>query len=423
MSLYDYFIGQQSWKDYVNNRDLATRFEKSLTKTGDRLALKVSRSERDTAVMEGLGSLENRLASGVDDLRYELQGVSSGIDNLRADFHILMGDVVWKLEVQTSFLDKILRTLQLSLDTASKELRARAEDAYRNGWYEEALSDFLASEQKNYQDFAVQRSIGNIYLYHLVDLGRAFDYFVKASKYARPRDAKQTAEAEFFVGVTCGLQQDSESALKHMREAVSLNQTFFEAHYMCASFAGLLGFGSAAAESAERAIQGDARYYERCVRDRCFEKVRSEIERLLARLFASQEAEANARITEGRQMLQQMREMRIDDATLQKHSAKLDEIDRLRAQRSYASVRSAAAMAFELLGLSLKDGLAHLEQAAKGMTADIARGRSQRGLDLQGVEKQIGKVRDEKARSVSGIWFLIPAPPMRHSGFQHRSRQ
>lgn len=228
MSLYDYFTGQQSWKDYVNNRDLGMRFEKSLTKVGDHYAVQLSRSERDTAMAEGLGSLENRLASGVDDLRYELQDVSAGIDGLRADFHILMGDVAWKLEIQTSVLNSLLRTLQAPLDTASKELRSRAEDAYRNGWYEEGLADFLQSEQKNYQDFAVHRSIGNIYLYHLVDLSKAVEYFQKAAKYARPRDVRQAAEAEFFVGIAFGLQQNYESALNHMREATSLNENFFE---------------------------------------------------------------------------------------------------------------------------------------------------------------------------------------------------
>jgi len=39
MSLYDYFTGQQSWKDHVNNRDLWRRFENALTKSGAGMAL------------------------------------------------------------------------------------------------------------------------------------------------------------------------------------------------------------------------------------------------------------------------------------------------------------------------------------------------------------------------------------------------
>src|ERR1039457_5197016 len=162
MSLYDYFTGQQTWSNYVSNRDLGQRFDKALVKSENRLAIRLNQSDSDRAVAQGLGSLEDRLASGMGDLSYDLRDVSGGIDNLRADFHILLGDVVWKLEMQTTVLNDILRTLQAPLDTASKELRARAEDAYKNGWYEEALADFLRSEEKNYQDFMVHRSIGNI---------------------------------------------------------------------------------------------------------------------------------------------------------------------------------------------------------------------------------------------------------------------
>jgi hypothetical protein len=41
MSPFDVYIGQQSWADYVSNRDLARRFENSLVKSGDRLAIQL----------------------------------------------------------------------------------------------------------------------------------------------------------------------------------------------------------------------------------------------------------------------------------------------------------------------------------------------------------------------------------------------
>jgi tetratricopeptide (TPR) repeat protein len=409
MSLYDYFTGQQKWTDYVNNRDLGKRFEKSLTKTGDRLAVQLSRGEQDTAVAEGLGSLENRLASGVDDLRYELQDVSAGIDGLRADFHILMGDVAWKLEIQTSVLNNLLRALQAPLDIASKELRARAEDAYRNGWYEEALADFLQSEQKNYQDFAVHRSIGNIYLYHLVDLSKAVDYFQKASKYARPRDTRQAAEAEFFAGVGFGLLQNYESAVNHMREATTLNPNFYDAYYMCASFAGLLGYAHAAVEGAERAIEGDARYYERCARDHCFDKVRTEINRLLPRLLTTQEGEANSRLADLQQTIQRLRQMGVADDVLRNCSARFQEIEGVRRQGHYVALRTASSRASEAVGACLRDGVASLEEAVKETKTEIARLRSQIIRDAEQIERQAASVRREKENSTAGrgVGFLI----------------
>jgi hypothetical protein len=56
-------------------------------------------------------------------LQYELQDISAGIDRLGADFHILMGDVVWRLERQTETLKEILRTLQTPLAGVYSEVR------------------------------------------------------------------------------------------------------------------------------------------------------------------------------------------------------------------------------------------------------------------------------------------------------------
>ena len=58
MSLYNYFTGQQSWSDHVSNKDLANQFEESLTRSGDRLALQVSRNDHDTALARGLGAVQ-----------------------------------------------------------------------------------------------------------------------------------------------------------------------------------------------------------------------------------------------------------------------------------------------------------------------------------------------------------------------------
>jgi large subunit ribosomal protein L7/L12 len=403
MSLLDYYTGQHTWANYVSNRDLGERFESSLTKTGDRLAIQLNRDEQDRAVREGLGSLENSLTSGIGDLRYELQDVSSGIDRLNADFHILMGDVVWRLERQTETLKEILRAIQTPLDTASKELRARAEYAYQNGWHDKALDDFLESEKKNYQDFAVHRSIGNIYFYHLIDLPKAVRYFLQAAKYARPRDARQAAEAEYFAGVAYGLQQDFGSALNHMREAALLNPSFYDAYYSCATFAMLLGQSDIVLEGLERAIKGDARYFERCRHDTCFDKVRGQIDALLARLLGEGQAEVNARIDELQKTLNELRQKRIPDAVLEKYSADLAEIEGIRGLGHYSALRVAAPRALEAIVASLEDSVKSLDETAKHLANEMAGRRYGLNRDAEQVERQIEEAKKEKEN-------LFPVP-------------
>jgi hypothetical protein len=163
MSLYDYLTGQQSWTSYVNNRDIGRQFEMSPTKAGN-MILRISASDWHKAIAEGLGSITNGFSDATEHLQYEISNVSAGVEALRADFHVLMGDVIWKLEMQTTVLADMLHALQAPLNTAAKELRQRAEYAYRNGRHEEALKDFSESEKTNYQDFSVHRSLGNIFL-------------------------------------------------------------------------------------------------------------------------------------------------------------------------------------------------------------------------------------------------------------------
>ena len=126
------------------------------------------------------------------------------------------------------------------------------------------------------------RSIANLYLYHLINLPQALAYFAKAAKYARPVDPRQAAEAHYFAGLVCLLQQQPEAALTQLQEAVALQPEFSEAHYQLAGVTAMLGHWEEAIVSLEQAIDGDARYYERAKTEAMFDSIRPQVEDLLA---------------------------------------------------------------------------------------------------------------------------------------------
>jgi len=68
LSLYDYFTGQQSWTNYVSNRDLANRFERAITtsQAAQTRALTVQVGSQERALREGLGSLQSEMGSALD---------------------------------------------------------------------------------------------------------------------------------------------------------------------------------------------------------------------------------------------------------------------------------------------------------------------------------------------------------------------
>jgi hypothetical protein len=79
----------------------------------------------------------------------------------------MVGEIIWKLEMLQDTLNNILQEIRLAeFEREARAFRIRGEDSYRNGWYDRALVDFLEAENRNYRDFAVLRSIANIYLYH-----------------------------------------------------------------------------------------------------------------------------------------------------------------------------------------------------------------------------------------------------------------
>ena len=267
----------------------AARFEGSLVLPGA-MQIGLSAADYQVALESGLGALGAGLGNGASDSGYSIEfafeQLAGGLDQLNADFNFLLGDVIWKLEMNEETLSNILHEIRLAeFEREARAYRSRAEIAYFNGWYEEALADFLEAEKRNYPDFAVLRSIGNICLYHLINLTNSLEYFRKAAKYSRPSDARQSAEAHYFAGVVCAIQQQLAEGLDHFGEAIALNPALFEAHYQKACLEAMLNEADAALASLELAIKGDPRYYERAKCDDVFEAVRPEVQALLDRLM------------------------------------------------------------------------------------------------------------------------------------------
>ena len=274
----------------VAQRQAAREIAAAQAKTTHTLAqgfgrLVASQQEMNTVMRKGFGAVS-----------YRLDRMAQSIESLRADFDWAMGAVLWKLEMQHHTLRNILAILQAPLDTQAKELRRRAEDAYLNGWYDEALIDFLESEKKNYQDFAVHQAIGNIYLYQRrpADLDKARAYYLKAGKYATPRSAYHAALAYLHAGFVCYLQGGDTAAIEHARRATELYPQLIEAFYNHAKFAAAAGLGDIAIPSLERAIRADRDYAVKARADADFERIEAVVTELMERLRAEARQKAEA---------------------------------------------------------------------------------------------------------------------------------
>ena len=297
MGLSEVYLGHQTWQDYLSNRELVRSFERALGgQIEDSFAISgamqvdLSKSDYQMAIESGLGSLGSMMDYSIAPSQYRIEvgfaKLAGGMDQLNADFHLLLGDIIWKIELHQDTLNNILQEIRLAeFEREARAYRSRAEKAYLNGWYQEALGDFLEAERRNYPDFAVLRSIANICLYHLVNLSNALEYFRKAAKYARPNDTRQSAEAHYFAAIVCAIQQRFKEGLEHLNEATALNPHLYEAYYQKACLAAMLGQEDDAIYSLELAIKGDPRYFERARCDQAFDAVRPRVQALLNQLM------------------------------------------------------------------------------------------------------------------------------------------
>jgi WD40 repeat protein len=330
MELIDLYYGRKSWSDYLQGQlrvDGLEEFfscrsssaEALVSRTASTLTLQLSPVDYETVLESGLGAMGAAISktrfqartpaatmalNGYSGRQHEAQEFESpidtpgrtlelgmdklagGIDRLNADFNLFMGDIIWKLEMRHERLCTVLEEIRLAeFEREARAYRTRAERAYINGWYEEALGDFFEAEARNYPDFTVHRSIASISLYHLPNLPRALDYFRKAAKYARPSDRRQSAEAHLFAGIVCIMQHQLDDAIRHMAEASKLNPDLYEARYQNACLQALRGQAEPAMANLEPAINGDPRYFERARRDRLFEDMRPQVQAMLDRLL------------------------------------------------------------------------------------------------------------------------------------------
>src|SRR5262245_12544791 len=112
MGLLDVYRGHQTWEDFISEQGPFTTLEGLLPRrnrdasTDDKPStLSVGLTARDhrVAVESGLGALNperlRRAGDGAVKLALGIEKLAGGMESLKADFNLLLGDVVWRLEM------------------------------------------------------------------------------------------------------------------------------------------------------------------------------------------------------------------------------------------------------------------------------------------------------------------------------------
>jgi len=227
---------------------------------------------------------QERIAEGIGDLSVGIDLIGQGIEGLQSTFEWGISEVVWQIEQNRQILRDILQILSAPLDTQALELRKRAEEAYANGWIDDALQDFLESEMKNRYDFSIHISLGMIYLFHKPDKKRALTYFEKAIKYAKPKSNYHTSYALLHKGLIMRDIGKFDEAEKCTAEAIKLYPNFAEAYYQNAQYNAQLRNVEKTIHSLLAAVKHDKNYCLKADIDKMFDLIRPSVNQLFKNL-------------------------------------------------------------------------------------------------------------------------------------------
>ena len=330
---------------------------------------------------------QERIISEIDRAALGIDRVADGLESLAATFEWGFSELVWQLEEQREILRDILRVLQAPLDTQAKELKKRAEYAYRNGWFDDALEDFLESEKKNRYDFTIHQNLGNIYLFEKKNPEKALEYYEKAAKYATPKSPYHASIAFLHIGLIRYLQGNFQKACKATLKALELSQDLYEAHYQHAQYCANIGKYSEAVEHLKVAIAGDRYYCVKADSEKDFDVMKEQLISLFKELKENACDWAKKEIKSAEELIQHAKSYGVPYKSIVVAKKKLSEADTLFNRDSYFDCLDAYREARNAQNLAVDSSVEYLSNQISKMEEEY--------------NNNVQKCRD-KAKSVAG---------------------
>lgn len=368
-------------KEYYNNiqlgKDVRSQTEVISRSTQAMIAAQIASTSAIIASQE-------RISEGIDNLAYGVERVEQGIYGLQAAFEWGISEVVWQIEQNRKELRSIREVLSAPLDTQAKEFRKRAEEAYANGWFNDALEDFFESERKNRYDFSVHISIGMIYLFNKINKEKALEYFDKAIKYATPKSKYHTSFAllhKALIKRDFGLVEEAEACA---REAVELSPDFAEALYQCSQYNALLNRHDKSMQLLTKAIMLDANYCEKVCNDGAFDQFRLQVNNVFEDFRRTEGGKARnkvgivtKRIEKLDNLLNEIKGLvNVQDGELRKCMTRITELMRRNSYRDYLEANTLIEKSHSVIDNLRRDITGQLEKLIQSHNADISKIRT-----------------------------------------------
>ncbi len=227
--------------------------------------------------------------TGFAAVSYTLSRLTGGIAQLGVDFDWAMGGALWKLDLTQSThdpLQTLLAELEHTLEEPHRACYHRAQHAYLDGRYDEALNDLHTLAQHEIAHFGIYQTLGHIALYYQqpASLNTACHAYLKAARCAEQRSPACAALAYLYAAFVCYLQEKDDEAIRYAMRATTLDDTLSEAWYTLAKFAAVARQVTTALPVLERIIRANQNYAVKVRDDLDFETIEADITALIDQL-------------------------------------------------------------------------------------------------------------------------------------------
>ena len=283
---------------------------------------------------EGFNETNRTLEWGFSNIADKLGEISSGIEDLRADFNYSINLLIEQMQIQRKVLEQVVekldaihKTLESPLLTQARELYRIGLDRLQKGLIDKALEAFIKAEEKNDTDFFIEFQLGKLYLYgideddNVIDLKKAREHLRLAVRYGKG-ELKILPEFNRFLGEACfhasvayyvsagepevaNKDEEVREFLSHsldfIHEAIEVYPKVSEFYYHYAKYSALLGEGESALKNLETAIKIDKRYTIKAEMDKDFDSVREDVIKLYEKLRDESEAESREKLNRAKE--------------------------------------------------------------------------------------------------------------------------
>jgi hypothetical protein len=263
--------------------------------------MEISRQTREIiASREALAQeqirLRGSLTEGFETLSYELQDISSGIEELNARFH-------WGFSQVIAGIERMNDALAKPAQMAAYEQYEIARDNFRRRLYPESLEAVEKAIAIYKTDWRFHQLKGTLHLgsvinQSLMDLAKAEESFLLAARYARTDYPQDAARAFLAAGWAAYCQRKLKEALAHTKEAIAIRRKSGEALFQAAKIHMALEEVNEALPLLERAIDVDHLYVLRAASDGDFQKHDDKLREFLEGLRQKKYQKCKARVQE-----------------------------------------------------------------------------------------------------------------------------